>query len=107
MEMTDPQSSNPKAPARRTWDFMETTFVALIAYAVFGLAGGFGVAIILALQDGVQKLTPAQFQEFATQGRWYGVGLIVACPPTIAVLWVAIRKAGREFTEYLALNWPS
>jgi len=86
---------------------METTFVALIAYAVFGLAGGFGVAIILALQDGVQKLTPAQFQEFATQGRWYGVGLIVACPPTIAVLWVAIRKAGREFTEYLALNWPS
>jgi uncharacterized protein len=27
--------------------------------------------------------------------------------PTIAVLWVAIRMAGREFAEYLALNWPT
>ena len=86
---------------------METTLVALIAYAVFGLAGGIGPAIVLAMQDGVAKLTPAQFQELAMQGRWYGVALIIACPPTLAVLWVAVRMAGRDFAEYLALNWPS
>jgi len=86
---------------------METTLVALIAYAVFGLTAGLGVAIILAMQDGVQKLTPTQFQELAMQGRWYGAALIIACPPTIAVLWVAVRMAGRDFAEYLALNWPS
>ena len=86
---------------------METTFVVLIAYAVFGLTGGYGAAIILTMQDGVAKLTPAQLQEFAMQGRWFGVASIVACPPTLAVLWVAIRMAGRDFAEYLALKWPS
>lgn len=83
---------------------METTFVALIAYAVFAVTGGLGAHVIfLMLQDGAQTLSPTQFQEL----RWQGVGLIVACPPTLAVLWVAIRMARREFAEYLALNWPT
>jgi uncharacterized protein len=86
---------------------METTFVALVAEAVFGLTAGFGVAIILAIQGSLERLTPAQFQELAMQGRWLGVGEIIAFLPTLAVLWVAIRKAGRGFAEYLALNWPS
>lgn len=108
--MSNRHDDSPSAaPVRtpRTWDFMETTLVALVAYAVFGLTGGYGAAIVLAMQDGVAKLTPAQFQELAMQGRWVGVALITACPPTLAVLWVATRKAGREFGEYLALNWPS
>ncbi len=86
---------------------METTFVALIAYAVFDLVGGYGAGIILWVQNGAEKLTPAQFQELAKQARWQGVALIIACPPTIAVVWIAVRMAGREVTEYLALNWPS
>jgi membrane protease YdiL (CAAX protease family) len=109
--MSDPHNSNPpvttKARAPKTWDFMETTFVALIAYAVFSLTGGYGAAIILAIQGSVERLTPAQFQELAMQGRWLGVAEIIAFLPTIAVLWVAIRMAGRSFAEYLALNWPS
>lgn len=84
---------------------METTFVALIAYAVFGLTAGLSLGVMLAMQDGVEKLSSAQFQ--AMQENWYGAALIISCPPTIAVLWVAIRMAGREFAEYLALNWPS
>jgi len=86
---------------------METTFVALLAYAVYGLAAGLSLIIILARQDGAEKLSSAQFQELAIQGRWYGAALIIACPPTLAVLWVATRMAGRRFSEYLALNWPS
>lgn len=86
---------------------METTFVVLITYAVFGLTSGFSLIIMLRMQDGVEQLSPAQFQALAMQGRWLGGALIVACPPTIAVLWIAIRMAGREFAEYLALNWPS
>jgi membrane protease YdiL (CAAX protease family) len=94
------------AQAPKTWDFMETTFVALVAYAVFGIASGLALIVtILVVQKNIE--TPAQFQELAMQGRWYGVALIVACPPTLAVLWVAIRMAGRRFSEYLALNWPS
>jgi membrane protease YdiL (CAAX protease family) len=95
------------APPQRTWDFMETTFVVLIAYGVYTLAGGLAMTFIVGLQDGVAKMSPAQFQDFAAQGRWYGAAMIVASPLTIAVLWIVIQKAGRGFAEYLALNWPS
>jgi uncharacterized protein len=109
--MPDPQKDDPPVSAvsraPRTWDFMETTFVALIAYAVFGLTAGLSLGVLLAMQDGVGKLSSAQFQALAMQGNWYGAALIISCPPTITVLWVAIRMARRKFTEYLALNWPS
>jgi membrane protease YdiL (CAAX protease family) len=87
---------------------METTFVALIAYAAFGLTSALSLVMILDTQQGgVEKLSSAQFQELAMEGRWYGAALILSCPPTLAVLWVAIRMAGQQFSEYLALNWPS
>ena len=79
---------------------METTFVSLIAYGVFALTSGLALAIVLAMYDGVNTSSAAQFQA-------YGAGYIVASPLTIAVLWIAIRMARRDFAEYLALNWPS
>lgn len=78
---------------------METAFVSLIAYGVYTLTSGLALTIMLAMHDGAKALSP-QFQA-------YGVGYIVASPLTIAVLWIAIRTARREFAEYLALNWPS
>jgi uncharacterized protein len=88
-------------PPLRTWDFTETAFVSLIAYGVFALTVGLALTIMLGEYDGTAKiLSPAQIQAF-------GVAYIVASPLTIAVLWIAIRMARREFAEYLALNWPS
>lgn len=95
------------APPPRTWDFMETTFVVLIAYGVYTFVGGLAMTYMVALQDGVAKMSPAQLRDFAAQGRWYGAAVMIASPFTIAVLWIAIRKAGRGFAEYLALNWPT
>ena len=110
--MLDFQDRHPPALAAarapKTWDFMETTFVALIADAVFALTGGIGALfIVLVTHDGLQEASSAQLDEIMTQGRWFGAALIIGCLPTLAVLWIAIRKAGREFAEYLALNWPS
>ena len=79
---------------------METTFVSLIAYGVFALTSGLALAIVLAMYDGANTSSAAQFQA-------YGAGYIVASPLTIAVLWIAVRTARRDFAEYLALNWPS
>jgi CAAX protease family protein len=79
---------------------METVFVGLIAYGVYGLTAGLAWAIVLAIHDGANISSAAQF-------RAYGAGYIVACPLTIAVLWIAIRMAHRDFAEYLALNWPN
>jgi membrane protease YdiL (CAAX protease family) len=81
----------------RTWDFMETAFVALVAYGVYALTARLAVHIALAMQDG------AKMWSFQAAGAAY----IVASPLTIFVLWIAIRMAGRDFAEYLALNWPS
>jgi CAAX protease family protein len=85
---------------------METTFVSLIAYGVYTLTSGLALGIMLAMHDEAKTLSPAQLHALATQGRWYGTALIIASPITVAVLWIAIRMAGREFAEYLALNWP-
>jgi len=86
---------------------METTFVSLIAEGVFTLTSGLALGIMLGMQEGAKNLSPAQLQALTMQGHWYGAALIVASPFTIAVLWIAIRRARREFAEYLALNWPS
>jgi len=86
---------------------METAFVTLIAYCVLTLTSGLALMFMVALQDGVATMSPAQFREFASQGRWYGAAITIASPLTIGVLWIAIQKARREFAEYLALNWPS
>jgi membrane protease YdiL (CAAX protease family) len=86
---------------------METAFVTLIAYGVFTLTSGLALIIMVTMHDGAKTLSLAQFEALAMQGRWYGGALTIASPLTIAVLWIAIRMAGREFAEYLALNWPS
>ncbi|OAF15362.1 hypothetical protein AYJ54_40430 [Bradyrhizobium centrolobii] len=103
--VSDPVPVSPSA--RRTWDFWETTLIALIADGAFVLTGGVLVSIILAVNVGPKILAPGELQALASQGRWYGVALISGTPPAIAVLWIAIRMAGREFGEYLALNWPT
>ena len=79
---------------------METAFVSLIAYGVYALTSGLALTIMLAMHDGAKTLSSAQIQA-------YGAAYIVASPLTIAVLWIAIRMARRDFAEYLALNWPS
>jgi membrane protease YdiL (CAAX protease family) len=87
-------------PPLRTWDFVETAFVSLIAYGVNTLTLGLTLTLLLTTQDVAKTLSPEQIQA-------YGAAYIVASPLTIAVLWIAIRMAGGNFAEYLALNWPS
>jgi membrane protease YdiL (CAAX protease family) len=110
VDMSDLENANAPAPGSppplRTWDFMETTLVVLIADGVFILTGGLALTFMLSVYGGTKALSPSEFQALWLEGRWRGAGLIAAAPPTIAVLWVAIRMARREFAEYLALNWP-
>jgi CAAX protease family protein len=100
-----PASASPRPP--RTWDFMETTLVGLLAAGVFLLAGQLAISIMLAMDGRTTALSPAQFEAVWMQGRWQGAGTIAATPPTVAVLWIAIRMIRRDFAEYLALKWPS
>jgi membrane protease YdiL (CAAX protease family) len=87
--MSDLENANSPVPVSspplRTWDFMETAFVSLVAYGVFGLTWGLTSTIMLAMYDGANTSSAAQFQA-------YGAAYIMA---------------RRDFAEYLALNWPS
>jgi membrane protease YdiL (CAAX protease family) len=107
--MSDLQSADPSAAGTqlRTWDFWETTLVALIADGAFILTGWMVFYLVLAVSLGPKTLAPGEFQALTLQGRWWGVFLVSGAPAAIAVLWVAIRMTGREFGEYLALNWPA
>lgn len=97
-----PNSGTTQAP--KTWDFMETTFAALVAYGVYGLVGGLALVALLGMQ-GSAALPPAGMQAMPS-GPEYAAA-IVGGAATIVVLWIAIRMARRDFSEYLALNWPT
>jgi membrane protease YdiL (CAAX protease family) len=98
--MSNLENGNLPVPALRTWSFTETAFISLLAYGAFVLTAGPAAAVVLAMLGGAATSSAAQF-------RAYGAGYIVASPLTIAVVWLAIRMARRDFAEYLALNWPS
>src|SRR5262245_44193825 len=108
--MSNLENANAGVPAAspplRTWDFLETTFVVLIAEAVFIGMAQLGLTYILTMH-GTKALSPAELGASWIEGRWQGAGVTVAALPTIAVLWIAVRMTGRGFAEYLALNWPT
>lgn len=85
---------------------METVFVALLADGAFVLTGGMALGLLLVAYGGTKSPTSAEFQAMWWQGRWQASGIMMGTPAAIAVLWVAVRMAGRDFADYLALNWP-
>jgi uncharacterized protein len=105
IENADPSLAGPTGQPR-TWDFMETLLVVLVAYAVYIFAGQLILTFILSIPSTMRGLSSEQIDTLWRQENWQGAGTTLATPAAVAVLWVAIRKAGREFAEYLALNWP-
>src|ERR1700692_3487604 len=106
--MSNSENANARAvspPPLRTWDFLETTLVVLIADGVFNLAGGLAGTLMLSAYGGTRALSPAEFQALWLEGRWQGAFLIAAALPTIAVLWVAIRIAGGGVARFFGVSW--
>jgi uncharacterized protein len=69
LENADPSAAGPTRQ-RRTWDFMETLFVALIADGAFVLTGGLAMSLLLAAHGGTKTtLSPAEFEAVWGQAR--------------------------------------
>jgi uncharacterized protein len=113
VDMSNFESTNSRlpisSPPLRTWDFFETTLVALIAYGVLTETGWYAAVFAFKAYGSIETYSPAELRAIwlKLHGYWRGFGSIGAAPLTIAVLWVAIRMADRGFAEYLALNWPT
>jgi membrane protease YdiL (CAAX protease family) len=89
----------------RTWYFLGSMVIALLAYAALNLAHMIVIVVAIA-QNGDPSMTHAEIHALATRGGNLAAGTIVACPIVLAVLWAAIRIARQRFAGYLALNWP-
>ena len=64
-DMSNPENASVPAtvssPPLRTWDFLETTLVALIAYGVFTLTAQLALTYVLTMH-GTRALSPAEFR---------------------------------------------
>jgi CAAX protease family protein len=98
-----PVMAAPRLP--RTWYFLGTTVVGLIAYGAMNLAEVATLLLLLA-RHAEPVNSQAQLQALLNQGGSIAAATIVACPFVLGVLWVAIRIARRRFASYLALRWP-
>lgn len=111
--MSDLENANVRAPGPtlppRTWDFFETTLVALISYGVFMVAGWIAVVLALNVYAAIAGYSSAELDAAWLKFRegWISFYYIGGALSGIAVLLAAIRMAGREFEEYLALKWPT
>ncbi|MBR1146889.1 CPBP family intramembrane glutamic endopeptidase [Bradyrhizobium sp. AUGA SZCCT0431] len=95
---------SPRQP--RTWYFLGSAVVALLAYIAFNL-GHLAMMVVAFVWHGDPDMTEAQIVELASQGGNIAAGTIAACALVVAVLWAAIRIARQGFADYLALRWPS
>jgi hypothetical protein len=89
----------------RTWYFLGTTVVGLVAYGTMILAQ-LATLLLLALRAEPVITTQAELQALVNQGGSIAAATIAACPFVLGVLWVAIRIARHRFASYLALRWP-
>jgi hypothetical protein len=94
----------PRTP--RTWYFLGTTVVGLIAYGAMVLAQVIAIVPVL-VRYAEPTITEAQVRQLSHHGGLFAAATIAACPAVLAVLWIAIRIARRRFASYLALRWPS
>lgn len=79
---------------------METLFVALVAYAVYEGADTLAYNALVAMYDSAPRSS-------AVLRTLENAASLLSSGATIGVLWAATRLAGRDFAEYLALNWPN
>jgi membrane protease YdiL (CAAX protease family) len=97
-----PASTRPP----RTWYFLGTTIFALIAYGVKILIGVATFILLFFIYDVPPTAQPQELLALMKQGGRMALALIAAAPFTVATLWIAIRIARQEFSDYLALIWP-
>lgn len=91
----------PEAP--RTMGFFETLGFALLIYAAFVICGWLTALVLYVVSDVPATASSA---ELSKQDYWQSAVLLGAYPCGLAVVWFAVRRARRQFSEYLAFTWP-
>jgi membrane protease YdiL (CAAX protease family) len=90
----------PGAP--RALNFFETLGVALAIYTAFGVGGWLtGVALMV-----FHVPSTVSSEELSSRAYRDAIAWLSGFMCAFAVIWLAVRRAGWQFQDYLALKWP-
>jgi membrane protease YdiL (CAAX protease family) len=93
------------APSPRVWKFWGTCLWGVLVFAAM-FAGQFAlVACFLVLKG--PPFDFASMRAVAGSGTVISLSVMMGLPAVLAVLWLAIRRSGLAFSEYLALRRTS
>src|SRR4051812_26276264 len=93
IEISTPPPLPVSARAPRTWYFLGSAVIAVLAYAALNLAHMVVIVEAVVRVGDPSMMTQAQLHALVTRGGNVALGAIVACPLVLAVLWAATRIA--------------
>ena len=91
----------------RTWYFLGTTLFGIIAHGASVLGAMLTIFVLLVWYDIPLSIPTADLRSLMHQAGWMALAMIVSCPFTLGVIWLATRIARQSFADYLALRWPT
>jgi membrane protease YdiL (CAAX protease family) len=65
------------------------------------------IFVLLVWYDIPLSIPAADLKSLMHQAGWMALAMIVGCPFTLGVIWLATRIARQPFADYLALHWPT
>jgi len=97
-------SDTVRAPgAPQAFGFFETLGVALAVYVAFAIGGWLTSAALVIWHHVLSTASPGDLSD---QASWNSIALLGGFSGGLAVIWLAVRRAGWRFSDYLALTWP-
>jgi uncharacterized protein len=97
-------SDAARAPgAPQAFGFFETLGVMLAIYVAFAIGGWLTAAALIVVHN---VLPTVSSEELSGQASWNSVALLGGFSGALAVIWLAVRRAGWQVSDYLALTWP-
>jgi uncharacterized protein len=101
-----PVTMVPIQHPQRVRGFWGTVVWGLIVFAAM-FAGQIAVVIFFALKGGGEIDHGAMIRAVASSGTAISLSVIAGLPAVLVALWLAIRRTGLSFADYLALRWTS
>ena len=92
------------APPRRAWGFIGTSLWGLFIFAAMFL-GQAAVVAWLAWRGG--GFDNATLLAVSSSGIAISLSVIMGLPAVVLAIWIATRRTGITFSDYLGLRWPT
>jgi len=104
MTVSDHQATSGEP--REPWKLVATFLWSTAALLVWGAVQFSVIFALLLWLDPQAQMPQGQMDALALHALPVSLVTIAALPAQLAVIWLAVRRAGWRFADYLALSWP-